>query len=68
MKWYCMWRLNRVRASIAKLENETRAELAEDYTAHSRLRVLMRLAEGFEQRLGKSSGSVPPEEPERVRA
>ena len=59
MKWYYMWRLNRVRATIAMLENETRASLAEDYTAHSRLRVLTRLAEGLEQRLAKVSGAPP---------
>lgn len=56
MKWYYVWRLNRVRAEIAVLEQETRFRLAEDYTAHSRVRVLTRLAEGLERRLAKYPG------------
>lgn len=56
MKWYYTWRLNRVRAEIAALEQETRARLAEDYTAHSRMRVLTRLAEGLERRLATYPG------------
>lgn len=55
MKWYYTWRLQRVRAKISELESETRARLAEDYTGHSRLRVLTRLAEGLEKRLSKYS-------------
>lgn len=53
MKWYYEWRLKRVRAEIAVLQAETSVRLADDYTAHSRLRVLTRLAEGLQRRLGK---------------
>lgn len=60
MDWYYRWRLKRVRAEIAMLEGETRRRLGEDYTPHSRLRVLMRLAEGFEQRLRKSPDDSAP--------
>jgi len=55
MKWYYEWRLNRVRATISALEQETRLRLIDDYTAHSRLRVLNRVAEGLQRRLGKQA-------------
>ena len=53
MKWYYEWRLNRVRAKISALEEETQVRLADDYTTHSRLRVLTRLADGLQRRLAK---------------
>lgn len=55
MKWYYEWRLKRVRAEITVLQAETSVRLADDYTAHSRLRVLTRLAEGLQRRLGKDA-------------
>lgn len=53
MKWYYEWRLNKVRAEISVLREATQAKLLEDYTAHSRLRVLDRVAAGLQQRLAK---------------
>jgi hypothetical protein len=53
MKWYYEWRLKRVRSKIQALEQETSARLAEDYTAHSQLRVLVRLADGLQQKLAR---------------
>lgn len=55
MKWYYEWRLNKVRAKISALEEETRVRLVDDYTAHSRLRVLTRMAGGLQRRLAKHS-------------
>jgi hypothetical protein len=59
MKWYYEWRLNKVRAKISALEAETNVYLADDYTAHSRLRVLTRLADGLQHRLVKKYASQP---------
>lgn len=67
MKWYYEWRLNRVRATISVLEEATRARLAEDYTAHSRLRVLTRLADGMQQRLAKFPSHPVVREPSEAR-
>lgn len=57
MKWFYEWRLRRVRAEISALEEATRARLLDDYTGHSRLRVLKRVANSLQQRLGRYSGS-----------
>jgi hypothetical protein len=59
MKWYYEWRLKRVRMQIAALEQTTKARLHEDYTGHSRLRVLSRMAESLERRLSRMPVSVP---------
>lgn len=53
MKWYYQWRLSKMRAKIFALEEQTRVRLLDDYTAHSRLRVLMRLADVLQQRLAR---------------
>lgn len=55
MKWYYEWRLSKVRAEISALKEETCARLLEDYTGHSRLRVLNRMAGSLQQRLAKYS-------------
>jgi hypothetical protein len=55
MKWYYAWRLKRVRATISALKEQSSARLIEDYTVHSRTRVLERLAEGLQRRLAKYS-------------
>lgn len=52
MKWYYEWRLKKVRAEIAALKEATQARLQDDYTGHSRLRVLQRLEERLQQQLG----------------
>lgn len=59
MKWYYEWKLKRIRAEISALEQETRAHLLDDFTAHSRLRVLRRLADSVQQRLARYPGSPP---------
>lgn len=53
MKWYYEWRLNRVQAQISALQELTKARLKDDYTGHSRLRVLTRVAGSLEKRLAK---------------
>lgn len=53
LKWYYEWRLNKVRAEISVLQEATQARLLEDYTAHSRLRVLTRVAGSLQQQLAK---------------
>jgi hypothetical protein len=58
MKWYYEWKLSRVRAEIAALEEQTRMRLLDDYTGHSRLRVLYRLAASLEGRLAKYSSGT----------
>ncbi|WP_136419733.1 hypothetical protein [Herbaspirillum sp. ST 5-3] len=67
MKWFYEWRLKRVRAEISALEEATHVKLLDDYTGHSRLRVLLRVAESLEEKLGKFPGhahpSVPPSPP-----
>jgi head-tail adaptor len=55
MKWYYEWKLSKVRAEIAELEKQTRVRLQDDYTVHSRLRVLNRLAASLQLRLAKYS-------------
>lgn len=57
MKWYYRWRLRRVRAEIAALEEATRAKLIDNYTHHSRLRILQRIAERLQERLGTPAGA-----------
>jgi hypothetical protein len=52
MKWFYEWRLRKVRAEISALQEATRARLHDDYTGHSRLRVLQRLEESLQRRLG----------------
>lgn len=58
MKWFYEWRLRRVRAEISALEEATRARLLDDYTGHSRLRVLKRMANNLQQRLARYSGNT----------
>lgn len=53
MKWYYEWRLSRVRAEISSLMQTTQVRLKDDYTGHSRLRVLNRMAGSLQQRLAK---------------
>lgn len=66
MKWYYEWRLKRVRMQIAALEQTTKARLHEDYTGHSRLRVLTRMAESLERRLSRMPVTVPISTPKQV--
>lgn len=58
MKWFYEWRLRRVRAEISALEEATRARLLDDYTGHSRLRVLKRMANNLQQHLARSSSNA----------
>jgi hypothetical protein len=67
MKWYYDWRLSKVRAEISALKEETRARLLEDYTGHSRLRVLDRMAGNLQQRLAKYPGYSGRKETEGAR-
>lgn len=53
MKWYYEWRLNRVRAEISVLREATQVKLKDDYTGHSRLRVLDRVAGSLQKKLAK---------------
>ncbi|HYD60957.1 MAG TPA: hypothetical protein VEC35_11410 [Noviherbaspirillum sp.] len=53
MKWFYEWRLKRVRAEIAALESSTKVRLLDDYTGHSRLRVLYKMASSIQKRLAK---------------
>jgi hypothetical protein len=53
MKWYYEWRLSRIRAEISALRESTQVKLLEDYTGHSRLRVLDRVAGSLQQRLAR---------------
>lgn len=62
MKWFYEWRLKRVRAEIAALEETTRVKLLDDYTGHSRLRVLRRMQESLQRKLAKQA-SLPRKEP-----
>lgn len=59
MKWYYEWRLNRVRAEISALKEATQVRLLDDYTGHSRLRVLTRVAGSLQQRLARYSDTSP---------
>lgn len=58
MKWYYEWRLNRVRAEISALKEATQVRLLDDYTGHSRLRVLNRVAGSLQQRLARYSSTT----------
>jgi hypothetical protein len=58
MKWYYEWKLKKIRAEISALEEETRVRLLDDFTAHSRLRVLHRLADGLQQKLNRYPGQL----------
>jgi len=58
MKWYYEWKLSKVREEIAALEKQTRVRLQDDYTVHSRLRVLQRLASSLQARLAKYSSGT----------
>jgi hypothetical protein len=58
MKWYYEWKLSRVRTEIAALEEQTKMRLLDDYTGHSRLRVLYKLAGSLEGRLAKYSSAT----------
>lgn len=51
MKWFYEWRLKKVRAEIAALKAATQMRLQDDYTGHSRLRVLQRLEDRLQQQL-----------------
>jgi hypothetical protein len=53
MKWYYKWRLNKVRTEISALRKSTQTRLLDDYTGHSRLRVLTRMEESLQQRLDR---------------
>lgn len=53
MKWFYEWRLKRVRSKISALENATKIRLQDDYTSHSRLRVLQKVEVSLQKRLGK---------------
>lgn len=64
MKWYYRWRLRRVRAEIAALEEATRAKLIDNYTHHSRLRILQRIAQRLQERLEPPAGKMTPGRPE----
>ncbi len=56
MKWFYEWRLNRIRAEISALRESTQTRLLDDYTGHSRLRVLDRVANSLQQQLAKYPG------------
>ena len=58
MKWYYEWKLKKIRAEISALDEETRVRLLDDFTAHSRLRVLHRLADGLQQKLNRHPGRL----------
>lgn len=60
MKWYYRWRLRRVRAEIAALEEATRAKLIDNYTLHSRLRILQRIAQRLQERLEPPASKIAP--------
>ncbi|HYD95581.1 MAG TPA: hypothetical protein VEC01_09680 [Noviherbaspirillum sp.] len=61
MKWFYEWRLSKVRAEISALEEATRVRLKDDYTSHSRLRVLNKMASSLQQRLDKQAGATTTE-------
>lgn len=53
MKWYYKWKLKRINAEISALTRETEARLFENYTGHSRLRILTRIADNLQERLSQ---------------
>ena len=64
MKWYYKWRLNKVRAEISALKKSTQTRLVEDYTGHSRLRVLSRMEDSLRQRLDRYADESPRNAPQ----
>ncbi len=64
MKWYYKWRLNKVRAEISALKKSTQTRLVEDYTGHSRLRVLSRMEDSLRQRLDRYADEPPRNDPQ----
>lgn len=64
MKWFYEWRLKRVRAEISALENATKVRLQDDYTGHSQLRVLHKMANSLQLRLAKCNNNAPPKKSE----
>lgn len=62
MKWFYEWRLKRVCAEIAALEETTKVRLLDDYTGHSRLRVLRRMQDSLQRKLAVKA-SAPRNEP-----
>lgn len=65
MKWFYEWRLRRVRAEIAALEEMTRVKLQDDYTGHSRLRVLLRMQESLQRKLARHATAPVRNEPRK---
>jgi hypothetical protein len=59
MKWYYKWRLNKVRAEIATLKKATETRLKDDYTGHSRLRVLICMERSLQKKLDRYPGDAP---------
>lgn len=57
MKWFYEWRLKRVCAEIAALEEATKVRLLDDYTGHSRLRVLRRMQESLQRKLARKASA-----------
>ncbi len=57
MKWYYRWKLKKIRKKISVLKELSSYTLVEDYTANSRLRILGRLEQHLEQRLGQPSSA-----------
>ncbi len=53
MKWYYEWKLNRVRAQMSLLQAATQVRLQDDYTGHSRLRVLARMEGSLQKQLAR---------------
>jgi hypothetical protein len=58
MKWYYKWKLKRLHAEISELTRATEARLFDNYTAHSRLRILNRIAGSLQERLDKSESAA----------
>jgi hypothetical protein len=57
MNWYYRWKLKRIHAEISALTRATEAYLFDNYTAHSRLRILNRIAGSLQERLDKRAGA-----------
>lgn len=62
MKWFYEWRLKRIRAEIAVLESATKVRLLDDYTGHSQLRVLYKVAGSLQKRLARYQANPPKSE------
>ncbi|MDB5763407.1 MAG: hypothetical protein JWQ21_2402 [Herminiimonas sp.] len=54
MKWYYKWKLRKIQKEISSLKDSSSHPLTDDYTAHSRLRSLNRLAQHLQERLAQS--------------